>query len=163
MNANTLIIWSFPLAVLLHNIEEALWLPAWSRQQSGKWHNPVGEFEFRFAVTVFTLLAFLIAGLTASYGRGSIWHYLLASYALGQGVNILIPHLAATTVTKVYAPGLLTGVLFVWPSAIVVLYSALANDQLDPARFAITAVIFIPAMMLSIPLLFRIGKMIKSS
>lgn len=44
----------FVLAVLLHNVEEALWLPAWS-SSAGRWHAPVSGPEFGFAVSVLSL------------------------------------------------------------------------------------------------------------
>jgi hypothetical protein len=50
----------FLLAVTLHNLEEAVWLPDWS-QQAGRWHRPVEKIPFRFAVLVLTLLAYLFA------------------------------------------------------------------------------------------------------
>lgn len=158
----TVLIWSLPIAITLHNIEEALWLPRWSTENAGRWHRPVGEFEFRFAVTIFTLLAYLIAGLTQRFGAGSFWHYLLVSYAIGQGLNIFIPHLAATIALRSYAPGLLSGVLFVLPSATLLIYRAFSAGQLQPAKLMIIALIFIPVMLCCIPLLFRLGGFIRA-
>jgi len=51
--------WLFPFAITLHNLEEAIWLPAWSKH-AGKWHRPVSPSAFPFAVAVFTLLAFMV-------------------------------------------------------------------------------------------------------
>jgi hypothetical protein len=48
---------AFPVAFALHNLEEAIWLPAWSRT-AGVFDPVVGGFEFRFAVLVLTLWAF---------------------------------------------------------------------------------------------------------
>lgn len=50
----------FCIAITLHNIEEAIWLPEWS-QQASMFHKPVTPGEFRFAVTVITMLAYLSA------------------------------------------------------------------------------------------------------
>ena len=41
--------WLFPVAFTLHNIEEALWLPAFSKS-AGKFQKPVNTFEYEFAV-----------------------------------------------------------------------------------------------------------------
>ena len=153
-----LIIWSVPVAILLHNIEEAIWLPEWTNQHAGRWHKPVKSTEFRFAVAVLTLLAFLLAGLTQIFDFGSLWHHLLGAYALGQAINILMPHLVATLVTKHYAPGLITGLVFVLPAAWVFLNHGFTHDYLKPATFSLSAVIFIPTVLLSIPLLFRLGQ-----
>lgn len=48
--------WIFVLAVALHNLEEALLLPAWV-QKAGRWSYPVGAKEFRFTVVVLTAAA----------------------------------------------------------------------------------------------------------
>ena len=47
--------WLFVFAVAVHNLEEAIWLPAWS-QRAGRCYHGVGNAEFRFAVTLLTLL-----------------------------------------------------------------------------------------------------------
>ncbi len=39
--------WSFTAAVILHNAEEALFLPSWS-EQARRWYRPVSKGEFRF-------------------------------------------------------------------------------------------------------------------
>ncbi len=49
----TFLAWAFVIAVAIHNLEEAMYLPAWSRP-AGHWHAPVAETEFRFAVAVLT-------------------------------------------------------------------------------------------------------------
>jgi uncharacterized protein with HXXEE motif len=60
--------WLFVLAVGLHNLEEALWLPAWS-ERAGRWCNPVGAREFRFAVVILTAAA-AVAALAANIALG---------------------------------------------------------------------------------------------
>ncbi|MFH1985782.1 MAG: HXXEE domain-containing protein [Pseudomonadota bacterium] len=71
----------FALAVTLHNLEEALLLPTWSRS-AGRWHHPVGAREFRFAVAVLTVFAYVTVYLAAVGGKESVGAYLLAGYAL---------------------------------------------------------------------------------
>jgi hypothetical protein len=52
--SETILIWMVPAAIALHNLEEALWLPAWSESRAGRWHRAVGVFEFRMnAVELF--------------------------------------------------------------------------------------------------------------
>jgi len=69
--------WLFVFAVAVHNLEEAIWLPAWS-QMTGRWHRGVGNAEFRFAVTLLTLLAVIAAWLATVQGRTSFGAYLVA-------------------------------------------------------------------------------------
>ena len=76
-----LLSWLFAVAITIHNLEEALWLPGWS-QSAGRWHHPVGAREFRFGVGVLTALAYIAvclsnrtAGLTVGssiVGRSSV-------------------------------------------------------------------------------------------
>lgn len=160
------LIWVVPLAVALHNLEEAIWLPDWSGRAAGRWHRPVGKWQFRFAVSVLTAGVIVIAAGTQLAGWASAWHYFLAAYALGQGLNIFVPHLIATIATRSYAPGLLSGALLVLPAAAALLTTSftrgqLARGQLQPGRFILTAALFIPGMLVSIPILFWIGKAIQ--
>jgi hypothetical protein len=118
----------------------------------------VSAQSFRFAVSILTAAVFLIAVWAHVRGPGSLGHYLLASYALGQSLNVIFPHLVATLATRTYAPGLLTGILFVLPTAAVFLLRSFALDQLHTGRFLIIAALFTPAVLLSIPVLFRVGR-----
>lgn len=71
-----LMAWLFVLAVAAHNLEEAIWLPAWSKT-AGRWHPGVGKTEFRFAVFVLTALAAVAAWLARSEGREALAPILL--------------------------------------------------------------------------------------
>jgi hypothetical protein len=48
----------FLLGFSLHNIEEALWLPQWS-QNATRFHKPVSNNEFHFAVIMVTAIGYL--------------------------------------------------------------------------------------------------------
>ena len=146
------LVWAAPTAIAFHYLEEVIWLPAWSVRGTGRWYRPVSILEVRFASTVLTALVVVIGALTQLKGFGSVWHYLLASIALGQGINILIPHASATIATRTYAPGLGTGLAFVLPAAAAVLFTGFSRHQLQSGRFLLTAVIFIPAVLVSVRL-----------
>jgi hypothetical protein len=81
--------WLFPIAITLHNLEEAIWLPAWSNR-AGKWHRPVTPSAFRFAVAVLTALAFMVTIWSAIGGPESVGTYLLTGYALGMLLNVVL-------------------------------------------------------------------------
>jgi hypothetical protein len=157
----TLLIWLIPIAIALHNSEEALWLPAWSRKIAGRWHRPVGAFAFRFAVIILTTVAIAVAILAHLGGYGSVGYYLLAAYALGQSINIFVPHLAAAIATRTCAPGLASGICFVLPASVVFLVHMFLHPDFQPRKFLIVSVIFMPLMVLSIPVLLRAGQMIE--
>lgn len=102
MTVQTLM-WLFPLAVTLHNLEECLWLPDWSRHTP--WWPQVDAAEFRFALVVLTLLAYLTAFWGLSRGPGSVGAYLHAGYMLAMLLNAFVPHLVVTLVTRRPMPG----------------------------------------------------------
>lgn len=154
------LIWIVPVAIALHNLEEAIWLPAWSASLSSRWHHAIGAFPFRFAVMVLTIIAVVIATWAQMGGHHSLGFYLLAAYALGQGLNVLVPHLVAAIAARLYAPGLATGLFLVWAASGAFLTVAFQRPDFDQQRFWVTSGIFIPAMVLAIPVLFRIGRIL---
>ena len=90
-----------------------MYLPAWSKTYAPYWYERVGTRPFLFAVWILTLLAFGIAAAAHIAGPDSLAYALLASYTLGQGANVFLPHVAAGVAFRTYAPGLLTGVVLV--------------------------------------------------
>lgn len=153
-----LLLWALPVAVAVHNLEEALWLPGWSRERAKRWRPPADAWEFRFAVTVITLAVFLLAALTQIAGWSSIWHYLLAAYALGQSLNIFVPHLVASIAYRTVIPGLRSGVLLVLPTAALFLYRSFVESRLELDRFLPVVTVVIMLLLLSLPVLFRVGR-----
>lgn len=95
--------WLFPLAFAIHNVEEALWLPAWSKS-AGRFHKPVGTFEFVFAAVVLTDLSAVVTILSGSSGKQGQATYLFFAFNFMMLLNVFFPHLAATAVLKKYLP-----------------------------------------------------------
>ncbi len=56
--------WLFVFGVLIHNAEEAIWLPRWSHN-AGRWHPRVYGLEFVFAVAVLSI-ALIVCAAAAS-------------------------------------------------------------------------------------------------
>lgn len=108
-----------------------------------------------------TLAAIVVAFLAQQGGTDGLGFYLLAAYALGQGLNIFMPHLAATIASRTYVPGLATGFLFVLPASSAFLANAFSSPAFDPRKFLIVAAVFIPTILLSIPVLLKIGRVIE--
>lgn len=147
--------WLFAAAVTVHNSEEAIFLPGWS-QTAARWHAPVGKVEFRFAVAVLTLFAYACAGFsTAGIMVGT---YLLCGYALAMLLNVFIPHLAATAVMRRYAPGTATGVCLNLPITALLIRRAFADHRIALSTFAWAGPLTVLTIVLSIPLLFAIGR-----
>jgi hypothetical protein len=146
--------WLFALAVTLHNAEEAILLPVWSRK-AGRWHVSVAAADFRFAVLVLTAAAFVCAWLS-DHGS-TVGDYLLCGYALAMLLNVFVPHLAATIVLWRYAPGTGTALGLILPTASLLLWRGLAEGRIELARFAWAGPLTVAVILLSIPLLFALG------
>lgn len=148
--------WLFAAAVTLHNLEEAIWLPAWSKK-GRLLREPVEAREFRFAVATLTILLYVCTWLsTIGIPLGL---YLLCGFALAMLFNAFIPHFAATVILWSYAPGTATALLLNLPTSMILLGSAVAEGRIDVSTLAWTGPLAALALALSIPLLFRIARM----
>jgi len=147
----------FVMAVLLHNAEEALWLPRWSAN-AGRWHSPVGAREFRFAVSALSVLLIAIAVAAMASGPRSVAAYLFFGYTFAMAANALIPHLAASLVLRKYMPGTATGLFLVLPLGCCLLYRAVRESWADPAALAWIAPAVSLGLVAAIPLLFSLGR-----
>lgn len=149
--------WLFPVVVTLHNFEEAIWLPKWSKK-AGKWHPQVGKREFRFAAVVIAILAYGLTYLSWSTGSQSIWTYLNCGFMLAMLINVFLPHLLGTMVLRQYVPGVVTGVLFNLPVSSLLLYLAFQEKWVMNGKFLLLAPITVVALLLSLPILFFLGR-----
>ena len=151
--------WIFVLVVAAHNLEEAIWLPAWSRTVV-RWHQAVGNTEFRFAVIVMTLVAIISAWLATVQGRRSLGAYLVTGYALGLLLNVLFPHVVASLALRRYMPGTATAVLLNLPVTIGLLLRAFREGYVEPRAFLIFGPMVVIGGVASVPLLFWMGRMV---
>ncbi len=154
--------WLFPVVLTIHNLEEALWLPKFSKN-AGRFHKPVGTFEFSFALVVLTMLAAVITALFYMKGKRSIPGYLYFGFNFGMLVNVFVPHLAAAFVLKKYCPGLLTGVLLLAPTTSWLLKVGYQNGYFGMHRFFIISIPFAILIAVSISILFKAGRAIKKT
>lgn len=148
--------WLFPVAFTIHNIEEALWLPAFSKS-AGKFHKPVNSFEFVFALVVITLLSIVITIMFYIDGKRSLARYLFFAFNFGMLINVFYPHLIATVVIKKYCPGLITRILFLIPSTSYNLIYGYQNQYYAFPKFWIITIPFAVLVVGSIPILFKVG------
>lgn len=61
--------WLFPIAVALHNAEEAIWFPAWWLRHSGEIPRHPSPEVARYALAALTLAAFVVTYLSARKGN----------------------------------------------------------------------------------------------
>lgn len=108
--------WLFPIAVTLHNTEEAIWMPEWALRYAGRLSlEPPSAAEIRVALIVLTVAAFLATYLSHRAGPNSVWAYLLFGYIVATLANVVVPHVPASFVFHGYTPGVVTAVLINLP------------------------------------------------
>jgi hypothetical protein len=147
----------FPLAITLHNIEEALWLPQWSKH-AARFHPPVEAREFHFALIIITALAYLATFLTLLFPDIAFLKWIFYGTLGVMIINAIFPHLVATIVLKRYAPGLFTGIFLIIPINSLLIYRAI-NAQIITGIQTIIATVFVGiVLIIAIPLLFKTGR-----
>ncbi len=149
--------WWFAAGVVVHNLEEAWRLPAWSAH-TGRWHARIGAGPFRFAVTVLSIAVLAAAWLSAAGGPLSPGAYFLNGYALAMVLNVLFPHVAASIALRRYAPGTVTAILLNLPLGGWLIYRSLDEGYIERSTFLVSGPLIVVAILASIPLLFALGK-----
>lgn len=110
------LLWLFPVAVTLHNGEEAIWMPAWTAQHARLLPlHPPGEPLLWSALIVLTVGAFVVTYLSMRKGPESFWTYLTFGYIVAMLANVFVPHLPATLAFRSYTPGVVTACLINLP------------------------------------------------
>ena len=150
--------WLLPIALTIHNLEEAIWLPPWS-QSAGVWHPPVGAGEFRFALVVLTVGVYGITYASVTGGKESVGVYLLAGTAFVLLGNVVVPHVAATVLLRRYAPGVVTAVALNLPLTLYLLRRAFREEYISRKRFGIAAGAALLTAAAMLPTLFAAGKL----
>lgn len=151
----------FLFGFTLHNLEEAIWLPEWSKQAK-KFHEPVERNQFVFAVIIITLIGYLITlidVLTNNYG--STFNYIYLGFIGMMGLNSIFPHLVATLILKKYAPGLITGILLNLPISLVIIIRSIQSG-INIYYLVLSIVVVTGLILSSLKYLFKLGeKLIK--
>lgn len=151
-------IWMFPIALTLHNLEESIWLPAWS-QHAGFWESPVGPAEFRVAAALLAILAYGVTYWSIRAGKQAVGTYVMTGFVFAMLLNVIY-HVAATLGLRQYAPGVVTAVLINLPVMCYLLLRVFREHWVTWPR-ALLAFAAIPvAILLLIPVLFWVGRSI---
>ena len=157
MNNTMSLILIFPIAITLHNLEEALWLPQWS-QYAKRYHKQVNKNEFYFALICVTLLAYLSSFLLMFFSDVVILRFIYFGFVGTMILNAIFPHLIATIVLKRYAPGVITGILLNIPCFSLLVGNAINENLLSPFEFVISTIIVGGVILASLPIFFKIGQ-----
>lgn len=149
----------FCLAITLHNIEEAIWLPSRS-QSSYSIQQPVSSNEFHFAVIVITALAYLTAFFVVQLSNSHLAKYAFIGFLGSMIFNTFFPHLLSTIIMQAYAPGLITGLLLIVPINTFILYQLHKKHFVKLRAILISTIIVGGILLLLIPALFHIANII---
>lgn len=149
----------FLLGFTLHNLEEAVWLPAWSKYAK-QFHPEVKKNEFHFAVIIVTAIGYLLTFLHFSDDKNNIIiQSIYYGFILMMALNVVFPHLIATIVLKKYSPGLVTGLMLNLPFGIFLVQQGLSHG--NSLLYIFVAAVLITVIMLTlINFLFKLGRKI---
>jgi hypothetical protein len=122
------LLWSVPLSVLLHNLEEYPRIVTFAQRHG----VPIKRRPMGLAVALATLLPWIITAVAARRPTTSMPLRLTLAMPSLMAVNALI-HLAQTILLRDYSPGTVTGVVINLPLA-GYLYQWAAREGLLPPR-----------------------------
>lgn len=145
--------WIFPIAVALHNSEEALSMPKWLSAHAGRLPFYPQPRVIWSGLLLLTLAAFAFTSLSARKGAQSIWAYLLFGGASTMLLNVFVPHLPATLILRAYTPGVVTALLINLPVMSLLLYKALHDHWVSGAKavaYALLVPVGVAACILSL-------------
>jgi len=152
--------WLFPIAVTLHNAEEAIWMPRWSAGHAAQFPvHPPGAAEIIAALVVFTAAAFAVTYLSTRRGPESIWAYLTFGYIVAMLANVFVPHVPAAIVFHGYAPGLVTAVLINLPVMSILLICMLREGWVHGWKMTVFG-IGVPLMLGGVIVAWLAGRII---
>ena len=117
--------WLLPLAVTLHNVEEAIWLPEF-RTRHG-W-NSITASQFRLAALVVALSAFAVTYGAIQKNRSRTVSYLFYAFCWIMLLNVFW-HVGASFYFRAYAPGAITAVVSVFPITLYLIFCTRIRDR----------------------------------
>jgi hypothetical protein len=155
-------IWLFVMAALIHNLEEAIWLPRWRGfALARRWG--VTARAFRFATAAISALT-IGAGLAATIqGPRGVGAYLICGIAFAMVLNVVFPHLLACAWTKSYAPGAGTSLLLVAPAGVSLIATSLAGRLVEPPVFLWAGPAVATGLAASSAFLLTVGRLLQGS
>lgn len=150
--------WLFALAITVHNIEEGLFLPAFTASVPRLAEHST-PFSFRFALIVLTGAVYIVVAFAAAGVASAIT--LLSGLALVMAINAVAPHLVLTLVFRRYAPGTATGLFIMTPLSILLIVRNAAGGHIDGYALAVATISVAVAVIIAIPALIYAGRFIE--
>lgn len=150
--------WLFALAITVHNIEEGLFLPAFTASVPRLAEHST-PFSFRFALIVLTGAVYVVVACAAAGVASAI--VILSGLALVMAINAVAPHLILTLVCRRYAPGTATGLFIMTPLSTLLIVRIAAAGHLDGYALVVSALSVAVAVIIAIPALIYSGGLIE--
>jgi len=116
--------WLLPLAVTLHNVEEAIWLPGF-RAHHG-WTS-ITPLQFRMAALVSAVFALAVTYAATKNDRNRIASFIFYTFCWIMLLNVMW-HVAASFYFRAYAPGSITAVVAVLPITLYLIFCIRIRD-----------------------------------
>jgi Protein of unknown function with HXXEE motif len=121
----------FGIGVTLHNLEEAIFLAAWTRSHLKLWFEPDPTIYWVLTSLVSVVIWIPIVGVCISK-EGSHFQEALSGFALAMAINAVLPHFIISLVKHSYSPGVGTGMLFNLPLGVLLIQEQV-RDSAIPA------------------------------
>ena len=86
--------WAFPIAVALHNVEEAIFMPRWLADHRNQMSLRPASSVIWAALLITALAAFVVTRMSMLGGKHSFWAYLFFGGAATMLVNVFVPRLS---------------------------------------------------------------------
>ncbi len=146
----------FLFGFTLHNIEEAVWLPKWSKYAKG-FHESVTADQFIFAVIVVTIIGYVLTALEFLFGlQGNLINLIYLGFVGMMGVNTIFPHLLAAIKVRKYSPGLVTALFLNLPFSSVIIWGYIQNG-INTLALIISILVVSGLILFSLKYLFKLG------
>jgi hypothetical protein len=148
----TLVIWAFPLAFLIHDLEEIFTMERFTRtyrERFPRWMRGLAAIttrQFVISVAVFLVIILVASFLAATLRSTGLFTILLAIFFLH-----FFTHLVQPILFRAYTPGLITAVVIVLPYSLYALHRLFQAHALGQDDFGLTlllaAALIVPAIL----------------
>jgi hypothetical protein len=153
--------WLFIAGTVLHNVEESILLPKWTRH-ANSWPRAMGNVEFLFGAVALSALMTLVTAVATKSMPGAWSEYAVAGFALAMSLNAIVPHLALSLYKRTYMPGTGSALLLNLPLGCLFLQRALTMHEIKAATFYWFGPCVVIAMLALMPCLLYLGRQIES-
>ena len=155
----TLLCWSIPIFLTIHNFEEFLTMPEWMNVHLSLLRMKFFVFrsvsfspeQLYLSLILVTVVpwVFSLYCLTGIWSKKKLWMMLILQSIIGW--NAVVPHISGTLILGMYNPGLVTALLINLPFTIYLFYRSVADGFLVGGE--VRKILFI-GIILYVPLVY---------